>query len=187
LLVFSPAQGYATTTVINGNAVTTGSTFGGGTTLTFAQTGTYDYLLVPDGGGEAISVDYLLLPGLSAGEYISFDGTQTFTSLPGFATPYDFNGDNQFDYYDIFSFDEVLLPLPSTRYSTSTQTYTLSYQKQGSGYAYQFYSSSNGASWTAANMAMESYNAGTGFHQYTFTWNPSTGIPLFIRVSVTKP
>jgi hypothetical protein len=187
LLVPPPAQGYATTTVINGNATTTGTTFGGGTTLTFAQTGTYDYLLVPDGGGEAISVDYLLLPGLSAGEYISFDGTQTFTSLPGFATPYDFNGDNQFDYYDIFSFDEVLLPLPSTHYSTSTQTYTLSYQKQGSGYAYQFYSSSNGASWTAANMALESYNAGTGFHQYTFTWNPSTGIPLFIRVSVTKP
>ena len=175
------------TTSSTSSTSSSGTSYAGVTTLTFAQAGVYDYLMVPDAGGEALSVEYLLLPGLQNGEYVSFDGTETFTTLPDLTTPYDIDGDGQEDYYDVFSFDQVLLPVPKASYNLAATVYTVSYQKKGSGFVYQFYSSTDAAGWTAADMTKETYNAATGFHQYKFLWNQSSGTPLFIRVQVSKP
>lgn len=171
----------------SGTVGTTGTAYNGINTLTFAQTGVYDYLLVPDSGSEALSVEYLLLPSTQPGEYVSFDGTQTFTSLPEFSTPFDINGDGEDDYYDVFAFDQELLPVPKTAYNLSTSVFTVYYGKGTGGFAYQLYSSADAAMWTPANMALETYNAATGFYQYTFTWNRTAGDALFIRVQVTTP
>ena len=157
------------------------------TTVTFAQAGSYDYLLVPETDVAALNVEYLLVPSIEDGEYLSFDGTETFTALPEFSVPYDLVGDAEPDYYEVFDFDQALLPLPMAGYSLSTQTYTVRYQKAGAGFVYQLYTSPDAAVWSAVNMSLETYNAATGFHQYKLPWTASSGSPLFIRINVSKP
>jgi hypothetical protein len=152
---------------------------------TFTTVGVHDYLLVPDNGGGALDLAFILVPALTGPGYESLDGLYHVEELPGLSVAYDLDGDGAADYFDVVTVGQENRPAPEAAYDPATTSFALSWHDETGAFATRLYASPDATSWSPLNSSSETIDPATNTHGYRLPWSPVSGGPLFIRVEVT--
>jgi hypothetical protein len=170
--------------VASSSALVAGASSGPAAGDTFVAAGTHDYLLVPDEGGLALHVEFLLAPALLGNGYHSLDGLDHPAELPEFSTPHDIDGDGLADYFETFAHGQPQPPAPGADYDDAAGAFSVFWRDESGAFATRLYSSPDAANWSLIDSSFETIDPATDTRGYELPWSAGSGTPLFIRVEV---